>query len=94
MPAVGQAGLAAKIDRYRRGESRPKDVDSLGQGILELRHRFQNLQFRVLFMNWGPCCVGLTAFVKKQPKTPPVDLERARTRAKRWREVFGDKPQV
>jgi phage-related protein len=92
LPAVGQAGLAAKIQRYLAGQSRRNDVDSLGHGILELRHRSENLQFRVLFICWGRHCVGLTAFCKKQRTTPQVDLDRAKVRAKRWREVFGTEP--
>jgi phage-related protein len=92
LPAVGRAELAAKIDRYRRGESRRREVDSLGDGILEIRHREQTVRFRILFMNWGPCSVGLTAFCKKEPKTPAADLDRAKTRAKRWKEVNGKEP--
>ena len=93
LPAAGQAGLAAAIARYRLGESRRGDVDSLGDGLHELRHRSQTLRFRVLFSRWGPHCVGLTAFCKKQGTTPKPDLDRARQRASRWREVFGVKPE-
>jgi phage-related protein len=92
LPTVGQAELAAKITRYRRGESRRSEVDALGDGILEIRHREQTLRFRVLFMNWGRYSVGLTAFCKKEPKTPSPDLARARSRAKLWKEVFGKEP--
>jgi phage-related protein len=93
LPAVGQAGLAAAIKRYRYGELRRGDVDSFGDGLHELRHRSQTLRFRVLFIRWGPHCVGLTAFCKKQSATPKPDLDRARDRARRWREVFGVKPE-
>jgi phage-related protein len=62
LPAVPRAALAKRIDRYLSGESRFKDVDSLGEGILELRHRHLNNHYRVLFMLWGPHCVALTAF--------------------------------
>jgi len=67
-------------------------VDSLGDGILELRHRDQTVRLRVLFMSWGQYCVGLTAFCKKEPKTPKTDLDRARDRAKRWRAANGAEP--
>jgi phage-related protein len=92
LPTAGQAGLAAKIQRYLADQSRPGDVDSLGHGILELRHRSENVQYRVLFMRWGRHCVALTAFCKKQRTTPKVDLDRAKARAQRWREVFGAEP--
>jgi phage-related protein len=91
-PTVPRAGLAKRIDRYLSGASRFKDVDSLGDGILELRHRHLNNHYRVLFMLWGPHCVALTAFQKKQRATPRMEMERARTRARRWKEMFGEEP--
>jgi phage-related protein len=88
----GQAGLAKVMQRYRDGQSRRQDVDSMGDGIFELRYRRGTERFRLLFMPWGPHLVALTAFQKKQPKTPKPDLDRARTRAKRWRHAFGAEP--
>jgi phage-related protein len=88
----GRAGLAKKMQRYRDGEARRRDVDHLGDGIYELRYRHGSKQFRVLFMFWGPRLVALTAFQKKQVKTPKIDHDRARSRAKRWRQVFGSEP--
>jgi phage-related protein len=92
LPVDGRAGLAKKIERYLEGQSRYKDVDNLGDGIFELRHRHLNNHYRVLFMLWGPHCVALTAFYKNQQKTPKSDLDRARSRADRWRELFGKEP--
>jgi phage-related protein len=43
-------------------------------------------------MHWGPDCVALTAFYKNQRQTPKKDLDRARTRASRWRVVYGKAP--
>lgn len=88
----GRAGLTKRMQRYRDGESRAKDVDALGDGIFELRHRVKNVRFRLLFMHWGPHLVALAAFPKDQPKTPKLDLDKAKRRARRWVEVFGDKP--
>jgi phage-related protein len=88
----GRAGLAKAMQRYRDGETRRHDVDSIGEGIFELRYRHHTERFRLLFMLWGPYLVVLTAFQKKQTKTPKPDLDRARTRAKHWREVFGTRP--
>lgn len=88
----GQAGLSLRIQRYLAGESRYQDVDSLGNGMLELRHRVGNNHFRVIFMRWGDDCVALTAFYKNQQQTPQVDLDRARRRAGAWVEHFGVKP--
>jgi phage-related protein len=88
----GRAGLTKRMQRYRDGETRAKDVDALGDGIFELRHRVKNVRFRLLFMHWGRHLVALTAFQKDQPKTPKPDLDNAKRRAKRWVAVFGDKP--
>ncbi len=93
LPSVGQAGLAAAIMRYRRGETRPGDVKPVSDGILEIRHRVDTVRFRVLFIPWGRCCVGLTAFCKKEPRTPKPDLDTARQRAKRWRRLNGNEPE-
>jgi phage-related protein len=88
----GRAGLTKLMQRYRDRQTRAKDVDSLGDGIFELRHRVKHVRFRLLFMHWGPHLVALTAFQKDQRKTPKPDLDRAKVRAKRWVQVFGDKP--
>jgi phage-related protein len=92
LPPVARAQLSVRIDRYLAGETRYKDVDSLGDGILELRVRLGSNHYRVLFMLWGSHCVALTAFFKNQQKTPPADLRRAKTRAARWQTVFGQRP--
>ena len=92
LPTSGQAGLALVIKRYLSGETRFKDVDSLGDDLLELRYRMSNNHYRVIFMHWGPDCVALTAFYKNQRQTPKKDLDRARTRASRWRAVYGSAP--
>ena len=80
------------MERYRDGQTRRKDVESLGDGLYGLRYRHGSEQFRLLFMLWGPHLVALTAFQKKQAKTPKSDLDKARVRAKRWLQAFGARP--
>ncbi|GLY35761.1 toxin [Amycolatopsis sp. NBRC 101858] len=92
LPTKPQADLAAKIDRYRKGESRAHDVDHLGDGIYEIRHRQGNNHYRVLFFMWGPHWVALTAFYKNQQKTPATDKNRAHKRMTQWCQTFGDQP--
>jgi len=92
LPIKEQAELAVKIERFLNGQSRLKDVDSLGDHILEIRHRTGSNHFRVLFTLWGPHCVGLTSFYKNQQETPKPDKDRAIKRRKRWIELFGEKP--
>ena len=90
LPEAAQAALSVVMKRYAAGESRRKDVDHLGDGILEIRTRIGNNHFRVLFFNWGPVLVALTAFYKNQQATPQSDIDRAKKRRTRWREAFGD----
>jgi phage-related protein len=92
LPERARAGLSNAIERYLTGQSRRKDVDFLGRGIYEIRHRYSNNHHRVLFTLWGQSCVALTAFYKNQQKTPKTDLNRAIDRARRWRDANGDEP--
>ncbi|NKE55361.1 type II toxin-antitoxin system RelE/ParE family toxin [Lentzea sp. PSKA42] len=92
LPVRAQAGLSNALERYLTGQSRRGDVDSLGRGIYEIRHRYSNNHHRLLFTPWGPYCLALTAFYKNQQKTPKPDFERAIDRARRWRDANGDEP--
>ncbi|PWU48911.1 toxin [Micromonospora globispora] len=92
LPAAGRGRLLAVIQRFLNNESRRKDVDHLGGGIYELRTRVGNDHFRVLFCNWGPHCVALTAFYKNQQTTPKQDIHRAEDRRDRWEAKFGKRP--
>lgn len=92
LDVYGRAGLAKTMQRYRDGQARRHDVDSMGDGIFELRYRHGTERFRLLFMFWGPHLVALTVFQKKQAKTSKIDLDRARGRAKHWRRAFGTEP--
>lgn len=89
---TARAGLELKMQRYARGESRRQDVDYLGADVWEIRHRIGNNQFRVLFFHWGQYLVALTAFYKNQQATPKPDLDRAKKRLSRWKEIFGKEP--
>jgi phage-related protein len=77
-------------------EKLPKDgqagLAALIERYLSGETRVSNNHFRVIFMHWGPDCVALTAFYKNQRQTPKKDLDRARTRASRWRVVYGKAP--
>lgn len=80
LPPAVRGEMASRIKRFLEGESRFKDVDDLGGGIKELRHRVGNNHYRVLFAIEGRVCIGLTCFYKNQQRTERVDLERARKR--------------
>lgn len=92
LPALAQARLTLRMERYIAGQSRRKDVKAFGRNLFEIRCRVDNNHYRVMFMLWGPHCVALTAFFKNQEATPPSDIERARKRAARWKETFGEHP--
>jgi|SRR5882724_12446898 len=55
-------------------------VDSLGDGIWEVRSRLANRIARILFMVAKGEIVVLHAFIKKQQRTPAQDLDLAKKR--------------
>jgi phage-related protein len=73
------------MERVLTGETRFRDVDDLGDGIKELRHRVGNNHYRVLFFIRGRVCIGLTCFYKNQQRTERVDLDRAKARRDSYR---------
>ncbi|MFG1762246.1 type II toxin-antitoxin system RelE/ParE family toxin [Micromonospora parva] len=93
LPATGRGRLLVVIQRHIAGEGRRKDVDHLGGGVYELRTRVGNDHYRVLFSNWGPHWVALTAFYKNQQTTPKQDKDRAEDRKDRWEAKFGKSPR-
>ena len=59
-------------------------VDSLGDGIWEVRSRLHNRIARTLFAMVDQEIVLLHGFIKKQQKTPPDELELAKKRIKQY----------
>lgn len=55
-------------------------VDHLGAGLWEVRSSLPNREARVIFILTGSKMVLLHGFIKKQPKTPPHELEIVRRR--------------
>lgn len=82
MPPGAQGELSSRMKRFQEGITRFKDVDDLGRGILEIRIRLTNNQYRVLFSVIGSTPVALTCFMKNQRKTAKEDLDRALARRK------------
>lgn len=76
--------MLIRIGRLLQGETRFKDVDDLGDGIKEIRHRVGSNHFRILFFIKGRICVGLTCFYKNQQKTEKKDLDRAKQRRDKY----------
>jgi len=89
LPAVVQGELLARMQRYRDGESRPREVKDIGDGILELRLQQRRDQYRLLFTRWGPYALVLDCFFKNQRKT---DKTRALERAAAWKRARGTSP--
>ena len=67
------------------GNLPPPHVRYLGSGIHELKISFSRLEYRFLFMRISNSIIYLHAFHKKTQKTPPFEIELAKTR---MREVF------
>jgi len=59
-------------------------VDSLGDGLWEVRSRLKNRIARTLFIIADEEIVLLHGFIKKDQKTPKVDLDLARKRKKQY----------
>lgn len=59
-------------------------VDSLGDGLWEVRSRLKNRIARVLFIVADEDIVLLHGFIKKDRKTPQADLALARKRRKEF----------
>jgi phage-related protein len=59
-------------------------VDSLGDGIWEIRSRLDNRIARTLFVMVNQEIVLLHGFIKKQQKTPVDELELAKKRKKQY----------
>ena len=59
-------------------------VDSLGDGIWEVRSRLDNRIARTLFAMVDQEIVLLHGFIKKQQKTPQDELELAKKRKKQY----------
>lgn len=84
LPPLVQGELLTRIKRLLDGETRYKDVDDLGGGIKELRYRYGNNHYRVLFFVSDRTCVGVTCFYKNQQKTEKTDLDRAKQRRSKY----------
>ena len=59
-------------------------VDSLGDGLWEVRSRLKNRIARVLFFVADEDIVLLHGFIKKERRTPQADLALARKRKKQY----------
>lgn len=80
LPQAAQGELLSLMDAWLRGETRAKEVGSLGHGLLELRCRAGNNHFRVIFYVDGRVSVAVHCFYKNQQKCPKKDLDLARIR--------------
>lgn len=80
LPPRIQGELLEIMAAWLEGETRYKEVGSLGHGLLELRCREGNNQYRVIFYVDGRLGVALHCFYKNQQKCPPSALELARKR--------------
>lgn len=85
-PEVMQGQFIELIERVLNRQTRPGagDVKPLGNGILELRDRYKNNQFRVLWFVHKRVCIALTCFYKSSQSTEKRDLDRANERRKAY----------
>lgn len=84
LPQDVRSEFLDRIDRLLDGKSRFKEVKDVGQGILELRYRAHNNEYRILFFVYDGLCVAATCFYKNTKKLDKVDLDRAKERRKTY----------
>jgi transcriptional regulator with XRE-family HTH domain/putative component of toxin-antitoxin plasmid stabilization module len=95
LPTDAQARLWARMVKFKEGRPSPRDVDSLGDGILEIRVRVGSDRYRLLFFCHGRTCVALTAFHKKHAMSD--DLERyfaSKMEDPEFRDSYEDAEQI
>jgi phage-related protein len=82
---AGQAALAELFTRFENGQERPKEVQAIGDGLLEFRTRVANNQYRAYFFKDGPRYVVVVLCVRKnQKKMLKADKDVAIGRMKSW----------
>ena len=67
-----------------RGRSGSRWLTIWGDGLWEVRSRLDHLIARTLFAVVNQEIVLLHGFIKKQPRTPPDELELAKKRKKQY----------
>jgi phage-related protein len=92
LPDQAVAALIVLMDQYVAGQLAAHNLKPIRDDIYELRWRQGNNHFRVPFFRWGPHPVALTAFQKKQKKTPKTRIITAFERQKIWIKAFGEAP--
>lgn len=85
-PDVMQGNVLDLIERVLDRETRSGagDVKHLDRGIYELRDRFKNNHYRVLWFVQDRHCVAVTCFYKNSQKTEKKDLDRAIARRRTY----------
>lgn len=83
LPLAIQGELLTIMTAWLDGKTGPKEIGSLGSGLLELRFRAGNNHYRVLFHVVGSTCVALHCFYKNQQKCPKVKVDLARGRMRK-----------
>lgn len=79
VPEKAQDKCIEKIDRLQElgYDLRRPHCDKLGQGIYELRARWQNVQYRILYGFVGRNIVLLSHGCSKKKKVPKREINRA-----------------
>lgn len=83
--AEGAASLVAAMSLYSKGRALPRQVKTMGSGLLEIRVNAGSNHYRLLFFHPVPfIAVGLVAFYKSTNTTPRRLLNLARERKRAW----------
>ena len=80
-PMQTKRDVGFELDRVQRGMN-PSDwrpMPSIGKGVREIRVRDETGAYRVIYVaNIGEYIYVLTAFQKKQQKTPKTEIDKAK----------------
>lgn len=84
LPLGAQAKLYQRMEKFRTGTASSRDIDHLGDGLLEIRVRIGSNPFRLIFFCDARTCVALTTFKKKDQQTPKRYIDLAKERRSIW----------
>jgi phage-related protein len=88
LPRKVQDKCVTRIERLKeRGhELRRPDAENLGEGIYELRVRWQRINYRMLYFFNGRTAAIISHGFTKERRVPPEEIRRARERKRKFEE--------
>ena len=88
LPMKVQDKCRVQIERLREQghELRRPAAENLGEGIYELRVRWQSVNYRMLYFFYGRLAAVLSHGLTKERRVPPKEIAQARARKRTFEE--------